>query len=180
MKRRIAVSLLCWMAAMAAAPARAAEGGMADQLRSQWESARDQFANIAEAMPADKLGYKPTPEVRSFGEIVVHVAAENLAWMESVGGMAQPGAIDRFDNRKTRTEVLKAVQKYVAYGDKVMADMTDQKAMEMIPFGRRNEPTPRWVIVMRVIGHGKEHYGNLVTYLRLNNIVPPSTAARQP
>ena len=74
--------------------------------------------------------------------------------------------------------MLKAVVEYFDYGTKVLADMTDQEAMGTVT--RRNRPAPRWVVVMQAIGHSKEHYGNLVTYLRLNGMVPPSSQPRPP
>ncbi|MBI4464033.1 MAG: DinB family protein [Acidobacteria bacterium] len=155
-----------------------AQDSMVQHLRAQWEASRRQVVNIVEAMPGDKFQYRPTAEVRSFGEIVVHFAGENMAMMEVVAGVSNPEANERFDNLKTRPEILKALTDYFDYGAKVLSDLTDQQAMESVPV--RSRPTPRWLIVMQAIGHSKEHYGNLVTYLRLNDIVPPSTADRQP
>lgn len=154
------------------------QDSVAEHLREQWEASRQQMVGIAEAMPGNQFNYAPTPEVRSFGEILVHVAGENMTWMEMVAGVANPGVNERFENLKTRPEILKALSDYFDYGAKVLADLTDGEAMESVPFGRRG-PKPRWLIVVQTIGHSKEHYGNLVTYQRLNGIVPPSTASAQ-
>ncbi|MGH9783894.1 MAG: DinB family protein [Terriglobia bacterium] len=151
-----------------------AQSSIAEQLREQWTSSRRQMVAIAEAMPADKYSYQATPEVRSFGEILAHVAGEGLMEMEAVGGVAQPGAAERFDALKSRAEILRALSEYFDYGSTVLARMTDQQALELVPL--RSRQSPRWLIVMGAIGHNKEHYGNLVTYLRLNGIVPPATA----
>ena len=150
---------------------------MVENLRAEWEAERKEFGDIAAAMPADKFNYRATPEVRTFGEIVVHVVDDNTAFIEAVAG-AQPGAEDRFKNLKTRPEILKALTDYFDYGTKVLADLTDQKAMESIPYGRRGN-LPRWRLVMQAIGHTKEHYGNLVTYIRLNGLVPPASQPQQ-
>jgi uncharacterized damage-inducible protein DinB len=152
-----------------------AQNPMVDELKSQWEASRKQMVQIAEAMPADKFQYRPTPEVRSFGEIVAHVAGENTTWMEILAGVAKPGSVERFNQLKSRQEVLKALSDLYDYGAKVIANLNDQKATESIPFNRRQRL--RWAIVTQAIGHSKEHYGNLVTYLRLSGIVPPSTAS---
>jgi len=135
------------------------------------------MVQIAEAMPSDKFQFQPTPEVRGFGAIIAHLAGENMTWMETVAGVAKPGPAERFEQLKTRPEILGALSDCYEYGAKVLASLTDQKAMETIPFPFGRRQGPRWVMVMQAIGHSKEHYGNLVTYLRLNNIVPPSTAA---
>ena len=145
-----------------------------EQLRSQWEASRKQMVQVAEAMPADKFQFQPTPEVRGYGSILTHLAGENMTFMETVSGGAKPGPAERFEQLKTRPEILGALSDSYEYGAKVLASLTDQQALETISSGRRQ--SPRWVFVIQAIGHSKEHYGNLVTYLRLNKIVPPSTA----
>jgi uncharacterized damage-inducible protein DinB len=150
-----------------------AQSSVAEQLREQWTSSRRQMVRIAEAMPADKYSYQPTPEVRSFGEILAHVAGEGLMEMEAVGGVAQPGSPERFSSLRGRAEILRALSEYFDYGATVLARMTDQQALELVSL--RSSQSPRWLIVMQTIGHNKEHYGNLVTYLRLNGIVPPAS-----
>ena len=151
-----------------------AQSSIAEQLRQEWTASRRQVVAIAEAMPADKFSYKATPEVRSFGEIVAHVAGEGKMEMEAVAGVAQPGSPERFDSLRSRAEILRALAEFFDYGTMVLAGLTDQQALELVPL--RGRQSPRWLIVMQTIGHNKEHYGNLVTYLRLNGIVPPASA----
>ena len=155
-----------------------AQSSVAEQLRQQWTASRRQIVAIAEAIPESKFHFQATPEVRSFGEIVAHIAGQGRTWMETVAGVPQPGEAERFDALKDRAEILKVLSEYFDSGSKALAAMTDQQALESVPFGRRQ--TPRWVIVMQTIGHNKKHYGNLVTYMRLNAIVPPSSAAAAP
>ncbi len=127
---------------------------------------------IAEAMPADKFHFQATPEVRSFGQIVAHVAGEGRMEMEAVTG-ARPGAAERYDSLRDRAEILRALSEFFEYGTTALARMTDQQALESVTL--RGRPSPRWVIVVGAIGHNKEHYGNLVTYMRLNGITPPAS-----
>jgi uncharacterized damage-inducible protein DinB len=157
-----------------------AQNPITEQLRNQWEASRKQMTLIADAMPADKFDFRPVPEVRSFGEIVAHFAGEDQVWMEMLNDAAKPesGAqfealTQRFEKLKTKPEILKALADSYDYGTKVLAGLTDQKAMENAPFF--GGKSPRWVIVIQTIEHTKEHYGNLVTYLRLNHIVPPAS-----
>ena len=151
-----------------------AQSSIAEQLRQEWTASRRQLVAIAEAMPESKFHYKEAPEVRSFGEIVAHVAGEGRMEMETVAGVAQPGSSERFDSLRSRAEILRALAEFFDYGTMVLAGLTDQQALELVPL--RGRQSPRWLIVMQTIGHNKEHYGNLVTYLRLNGIVPPASA----
>ena len=167
--RRVFAFLLITILAAAAQPL-AAQTSMAEELRRQWASSRRQMVAIAEAMPADKYAYRPTSEVRSFGEILNHIAGEGRMELEVVGG-AQPGETDRHDSLKARPEIVRALSEYFDYGTTVLAGITDQQALEIVTL--RNRPSPRWVVVVGAIGHNKEHFGNLVTYLRLNGITPP-------
>lgn len=179
MKHGIGRLLLFLLAVgLAVVPMRAAEGEFVEQLKQQWESSRRQMVQIVEAIPQDKYDFRATPEVRTFREIILHVVGENLSWMEIVGGVENPGEYTRFDHLTDRQDVVKATADYFDYGAKVLDGLTDQTAMETVM--RRNRPMPRWVVVMQAIGHSKEHYGNLVTYLRLNGMVPPSSAPRPP
>ena len=154
----------------AAAQPLAAQNAMADELRRQWAASRRQMVQIAEAMPADKYGYRPTPEVRSFGEILNHVAGEGRMELEAVGG-AQAGDPNRYESLDDRTEIVRALSEFFDYGTSVLADMTDQQALESVTL--RERQSPRWAVVVGAIGHNKEHFGNLITYLRLNGITPP-------
>ncbi|MBI3895638.1 MAG: DinB family protein [Acidobacteria bacterium] len=147
-----------------------------DELRRQWEASRNQIVRLAEAIPEDKYDYKPTPEVRSFREQLQHLIGENHMFMGMVagGGSAAP----QTQNLKTRTEILKALSESYDYGTKVLAGLNDQKAVEIIA-GFRGQRMPRFGIVISNMKDNHEHYGNLVTYLRLNGIVPPRTAGAQ-
>ncbi len=146
-------------------------------LQKQWEATRNQIVTIAEAIPDDKYDYKPTPEVRSFREQLQHLVGENYMFMGFVSG-DKPGDPKRFETLKARADLLKALSESYDYGAKVLAGLTDQKAMEVVPF-MRGQQVPRLSVVISNMKDNHEHYGNLVTYLRLNGIVPPRTAARQ-
>ena len=148
------------------------------QLKKEWEGTRKQMVDIAAAMPEEKFQYRATPEVRTYGEIVAHVAGENLMWLEYLEGKGKAGSNERYDQLKDRKEILKVLTDSFDYGTKLLASLNDQKAMENVSFVRGQ--MARWAIVIHAVEHCKEHYGNLVTYLRLNQIVPPSTASRPP
>ncbi|OFW05327.1 MAG: hypothetical protein A3G20_00530 [Acidobacteria bacterium RIFCSPLOWO2_12_FULL_59_11] len=147
-----------------------------EELRRHWEATRNQIVRIAEAIPENKYDYRPTPEVRSFREQLLHLIGENYMYMGMAGG--GNATAPQTENLKTREEILKALSESYDYGTKVLAGLNDQKAVETVT-GFRGQQMLRLGVVITNIKDNHEHYGNLVTYLRLNGIVPPRTAARQ-
>jgi len=142
--------------------------------RTTWESTRALVIGLIEAMPEDKWDFKPTPAVRSFREVVVHLVGENYLFFGRVAGenLGNPA-----QNLKTRDELLKALHESYAYGAKVWADLTEEKALQMVE-GRGGQKVQRWSAILLAIQDNMNHYGNLVIYLRLNGLVPPRSAGR--
>ena len=154
----------------------AAQASFLAPLKTQWESARNLVLNMADIIPEDKYDWKPTPEVRSFRDQLIHLIQENYSFMGQAAGEQQDTS--RFANLKTRAEILQALKDSYAYGEKVWAGMTDAKAMEMVA-GRGGQQQARWAPILANLIDNMDHYGNLVVYVRLNGMVPPRTAARQ-
>jgi uncharacterized damage-inducible protein DinB len=144
--------------------------------KATWESTRGLVLGIAEAIPEDKYDFKPTPAVRSFREVLIHLIGENYLFFSRVSGESLGGP-ERFSNLKTREEILKALRESYDYDVKVWDGLTEEKALEMVA-GRGGQQVQRWSFILGAIQDNMNHYGNLVVYLRLNGIVPPRSAAR--
>jgi uncharacterized damage-inducible protein DinB len=144
--------------------------------KATWESTRGLVLGIAEAIPEDKYDFKPTPAVRSFREVLIHLIGENYFFFSRVSGESLGGP-ERFSNLKTREEILKALRESYDYDVKVWDGLTEEKALEMVA-GRGGQQVQRWSFILGAIQDNMNHYGNLVVYLRLNGIVPPRSAAR--
>ena len=142
--------------------------------RTTWESARNLVIGLAEAMPEDKYDFKPTPSVRSFREVIVHLVGENYLFFGRVAGenLGNPA-----QNLKSREDLLKALRESYAYGAKVFDGLTEEKALEMVE-GRGGQKVQRWSAILLAIQDNMNHYGNLVVYLRMNGLVPPRSATR--
>ena len=178
MKRHVAkYFLLSAAVVLAGAQMAAAADPIMEELQKQWEATRSKIVRIAEEVPETKYDYKATPEVRSFREILVHLARENHLYMGYAAGTGRPD-VSRFNNLRSRTEILKALSESYDYGAKILADMNDQKLLETVSFFR-GQQVPRLTAVLANMKDNHEHYGQLVVYLRVNGIVPPRTAARQ-
>ena len=176
MTRRIGLILLfVGMVALAGTQARAQDSPLLGPLKQQWEGIRTNVVRTAEIVPEDKYDFKPTPEVRSFRDLFIHIVEENYFFMGVVTG-ERAGDPNRFKNLKTRAEIVKALNESYDYGAKALASLDDQKALAMIQRGQRQ--IPRWSMALVNIADNMDHYGNLVVYMRLNGIVPPSSQPR--
>jgi uncharacterized damage-inducible protein DinB len=136
-----------------------------------FETVRGYIIAAAEQMPEEKYGYQPTAEVRTFGQIVGHVAnAQYMFCGTATGGNARPP--EDFEERTTKAGLVEAIKMGFAHCDAAFA-MGDEQAMEEVQFfGQAG--TRLWVLAFN-LSHTWEHYGNLVTYMRENGLVPPSS-----
>jgi uncharacterized damage-inducible protein DinB len=126
----------------------------------------------AEKVPEDLYSFKATPEVRSMGQLFGHVADALFSMCSTAGGTKPPrSGIEKSVTAKA--ELVAALKEGVSYCNTVFDSMTDQKGVETVPF--YFGPTPRLSVLYFSVTHTYEHYGNLVTYMRLKNIVPPSS-----
>jgi uncharacterized damage-inducible protein DinB len=177
MKRLVACSFLLGLTVvLGTVQLRAADSQLWGPLRAQWEMTRNLVMGMAEAIPEAKYDYKPTPEVRTFRGQLTHLVSENNFYMSMVAGDKPPDRA-KYEALQTRDEILKALKDSYDYGTKALANLTDEKAMETIT--ARRQQVPRWTAALYNITDNMDHYGQLVVYMRLNGMVPPSTAARQ-
>ena len=165
------------LAIPAVASAQAPAGGQpyAQALRGAWDGAKKNIVESSTIMEEANYSFKPVDGVRTFGQILAHVAGANYMFCSAAKGEKSPHAEDAFEKLATKAEIVKAVADSMAYCDAAMAGATDAKMSETIdmPFGMGKGP--RASAVMMNIGHLNEHYGNLVTYFRIKGIVPPSS-----
>jgi uncharacterized damage-inducible protein DinB len=129
----------------------------------------------AEKMPEDQFGFKPTPEVRSYGQILGHIANANYRMCGMAAG-EKPNETD-FEKTTAKADLVKALTDAFAYCNKVTASINDTTGTEKVKFFGDMDRTKLGVLNFNV-AHNLEHYGNLVTYMRLKGIVPP-TSERQ-
>src|SRR6202162_2124440 len=130
----------------------------------------------AQKMPEENYSFKPTPEVRSFGQLVGHVADASYMFCSLAIGEANP-AKDIEKTKTSKADLVAALKDGVAYCNKAFDSMTDVKGSEMVKLFNFN--LARLTVFSINSAHTDEHYGNMVTYLRLKGIVPP-TSETQP
>ncbi|KAA6465501.1 DinB family protein [Acidobacteria bacterium AB60] len=126
----------------------------------------------AEKMPEENYSFKPTPEVRSFGQLVGHVADANYMFCSQAAGEPNPGK--NVEKSKTsKADLVAAIKDAVAYCVKTFDGMTDVSGSEMTKF--RSFNMAKLTLLSLNTAHTDEHYGNMVTYMRLKGIVPPTS-----
>lgn len=163
-----------------AAPQKRTVSGTLDRALS---GAEKEFVDAAEAMPEDKYGFAPTQGefkgVRTFAEQVKHVATSNYAFFSAMLGEKMPVDEGQSENGsptiKTKADIMKYLRDSFAYGHKAIATMNENNAVELVDaFGGKANAT-RLGLATLSVGHVFNHYGQMVVYLRQNNIVPPAS-----
>jgi uncharacterized damage-inducible protein DinB len=137
---------------------------------------KNNLLRSAEKMPEENYSFKPTDSVRSFGQIVGHVADAQYLFCSVVLGEKNPAP--KIEQTKTsKADLIAALKDAFAYCDKAYDGMTDAAATEQVKFFNNNLPKLGVLTINNM--HNMEHYGNIVTYLRIKNIVPPSSEQAQ-
>jgi uncharacterized damage-inducible protein DinB len=147
-----------------------------DAIKAQAESIRKVVLRTAEKVPDDVFAFKPTPEVRSLAGILGHIADGNLLLCGIASG-DKPAILREHEKKTTRADLVAALKESFAFCDKVAATITDANGSEVVDFFGQKQP--KLGILAFNNSHMMEHYGNLVTYMRLKNIVPPSSERSQ-
>lgn len=128
--------------------------------------------SAAEKMPEENYGFKPTTDVRSFGQLVGHLADSQHYFCSSVEGQIKPGG-GAEKNKTSKAELVAALKEAVGYCSKIYASMTDAKGSEMMKF--MNQDFAKLTVLSANTAHDYEHYGNMVTYMRIKGVVPPTS-----
>lgn len=145
---------------------------IAADLKTRYTQITGVILKSAEKMPEENFSFKPVDTVRTFGQVLGHTADAQYFFCSAAGGtkMAAKG-VEK--NAKTKEETIAGLKEAFAYCESVLTSMTDDQAKEAVKFFGQNM-TKAGVITFN-IGHTFEHYGNLVTYMRMKGLVPPSS-----
>lgn len=172
---RVAVLLLAALALPALAAAQASSP-VADAFRSyEQRSARNLVAAL-ETFPADKYGYKPTPEQRTVADVAMHLAQGNDFFCSAISGVAAPKR-DSIAATASKDQLVARLRETFSFCDTALAKLDDSGLSEELPFfgGRK---VSRASMILITAGDWEDHYSQLANYLRLNGLLPP-TARRQ-
>jgi uncharacterized damage-inducible protein DinB len=140
--------------------------------KRSYERTKGILLRSAEKMPEENYSFKPVDSVRSYGQLIGHLADAQYLFCSTASGEKNPDL--KIEKTKTsKADLMTALKDGFAYCDKVYDSMTDAAAFQMVNFFGNN--LPKFAVLNVNIGHNMEHYGNLVTYMRMKGIVPPTS-----
>ncbi len=145
------------------------------ELAASFQRASTEILDVAEAMPADKYGYKPTPDVSSFGDQLVHCAGIVQRFIDTAKGTKTEAA---HHGAMTKPEVIALLKKTFQSAQEIITPLTDAQLLEPVKFPFGDRTVTRATFWQGPLYQIRNHYGQLVVYLRMNGIVPPTTARR--
>lgn len=144
--------------------------------KSVYEISKDDILRSADKIPEKLWSFQPTKEVRTVAQLFAHIADAQYEFCTAVTGETVSKGIEK--NRKTKAEIVPALKEAFAYCDAAYAKLNDASAAGVVNFfGMR---ITKLGAMDFSTAHNMEHYGNLVTYMRINGIVPPSSEPRPP
>jgi uncharacterized damage-inducible protein DinB len=144
---------------------------LSTEAKQAYTAVKNDILKSAEKMPEENYGFKPAPRVRTFGQILGHVAEEQYFFCGSVRGEQKAANIEKV--KTSKADLLAALRDSFAYCDAAYDGVTDATTIQMIKVGQSQHTRLRMLWGNTV--HDNSHYGNLVTYLRIKGLVPPST-----
>jgi len=159
-------------------PANPLSGGA----KKSYDIIKGYIIKAAAKMPEEHYAFKPTPEVRNFGQLLGHIADTNFVVCGAVAGEKPPmggfePAVSLEQSKTTKVDLSKVLADSFAFCDKVHAGMTDAEGVKITKtfLGEM----PKLSFLEFNTHHDFEHYGNIVTYMRLKGLVPPSSERTQ-
>lgn len=168
------------LAVLAAGPARAQTPAgqtnpLIESLRDGAGYVRDMFTKAADQMSEEDYTFRPTPEVRSLGQLLAHVADSNYFFCSAAKGERSP-VRDVEKTRTSRDDIRRTLAESFDYCDEVYSTVRPDAKATIEFMGRQRSPVA--VLNFRNY-HSLLHYGNVVTYMRLRGKVPPSSQLTQ-
>jgi len=149
-----------------------AQNPFTDAVKGQLAQIKNPVIRTAEKVPEDLYAFKPVPEVRSLGQLIAHIADGNFGICAAGSGMKPPmTGIEKGTTGKAALQ--KALAASFEFCEQAIASMDDKKGTEIVKTFLGMQP--RLGVLAFNNSHVNEHYGNLVTYMRLKGIVPPSS-----
>ncbi len=148
-----------------------AQDPMSKETKVMYTTVKGYILKSAEKMPEANYAFKPSPEVRNYGAILGHLADDQYFFCSAAKGEKKDTKIEK--EVTSKAALMEELNKAFAYCDAAYDGLTDAQGPTMMKFGR-GERSLSGILNFNV-AHDFEHYGNLITYLRIKGIVPPSS-----
>jgi uncharacterized damage-inducible protein DinB len=170
---RTAVMTLSLALAAGGSPSGAQPASLTTDVKRDYAVIRDYFIRAAEKMPEEDYGFKPSPDVRTFAQQVAHVADDQYNLCGPARGETRKAAYTDIEDRLSKkADLVPALKAAFAYCDGAYDALTDSSGAEPSAGGKRRN---KFSMLNWNLWHTWEHYGNVVVYLRMKGLVPPSS-----
>ena len=161
--------LVCLLAVSAAS---AQENPLSTFNKRAYGQVKSWILRSAEKMPEENYSFKPSPDVRTFGQQVAHVADDQYNLCSPVKGEVRQGAYRQIENSLSKkSDLVAALKAAFAYCDGAYGALTDANSADSV----KGQTRTRFGMLNWNLWHTWEHYGNIVVYLRMKGLVPPSS-----
>ncbi len=168
------IAAVVWTAPGAAAPnAGGAADPLSDSIRSMYAAVKANVTQSAANMPEEHYAFQPTADVRTFGQQIGHLAFAAYHICAGMKGEASPETRD-LEALTKKAHLVAAIDAAFAYCDGAYASLTDAGLADPVNFFGQQQV--RHYPATYHLVHANDHYGNIVTYMRMKGIVPPSSA----
>jgi uncharacterized damage-inducible protein DinB len=154
-------------------PQAAASQTVTSSLKGLHDITQSNIMATARLLSDELYAFRPTDDVRSAGQILSHVANAQYMFCSAAAGEDSPATENFEETRTSKAAIIEALEMGFGYCEDVYADMTDDMGGNSVSFF--GSPSTGHGVLAFNSAHNYEHYGNLVTYMRINGIVPPSS-----
>jgi len=173
--KRTGLLLMVALLAITATRAQESSAPIANPVSTTVKSQLTRFSKnmvaAAESMPAEKYGFKPSPEMNSFAHLVMHIVQSNNLLCSKISGAAAPDT--KLADSDGKDKLVAGLKASFDFCGTALANVDDSKLGEsMILFG--NRPASRAAALIALSDGWNDHYGAQAIYLRLNGILPPT------
>ena len=146
---------------------------LSGELLQGYQMVQGNLAAAAEKMPDEHYGFRPTPEIKPFGQLVAHVAISQFGICAALKGEPNPRKDEKEDATRSKAEAIALLKASAAYCDPQITALTETAMTELVKVGPNQ--AAKGLIPVSLVTHGREMYGTMGVYLRLKGIVPPTT-----
>lgn len=146
---------------------------LVDEIRAGYHNTQRDLTEAAEKMPEADYAFKPTPEIRPFGQLVAHVALSQFRTCAMLKDEPSPRKDEKEEATRTKGEAIALLKASKAYCDPLVDGLTEPAMIDLAKSGQNK--VARGLLPVSLVAHGLETYGTMAVYLRLKGIVPPST-----
>lgn len=170
---RYLLTILVVAAASACVTQAQTTNPLSTELKQAYNNVKNNILKAAEKMPEEDYGFKATPEVRSFGQLIAHIADSQTRSCNAVKGEQKAGTAG---SKTSKADIVAALKESFTDCDAAYDSLTDATATDMIKTARGQRS--KLGTLAGIVTHDNEEYGYIAVYMRLKGVVPPSSEGR--